>query len=94
MAREHRYLEDGNLTVTPFTPEEEATADQQDADRLTAETIYNSNDARIDRSFTVSDKDRVIFEAFFEIANRLQVLESAPIITRAQLKTWLINKLP
>ena len=94
MAREHRDLKDGDLTITPFTPEEEAIADQQDADRLAAETLYNSDDERIGRSFTPTDKDRVIFEAFFEMINRIINLEGGTVVNRTQLKTWLKNKLP
>lgn len=48
----------------------------------------------IDAMFPQTGTARVIFEAFFEIANRLQTLESKPSITRAQLKSWLISKFP
>lgn len=37
---------------------------------------------------------RVLFEALFEIANRLQALEGKQSITRTQLRNWLISKLP
>ena len=49
---------------------------------------------RIDAAFPGTDMARVIFEALFELSNRIVALESGTPITRAQLKTWLINKLP
>jgi len=49
---------------------------------------------RIDRSFPQTDMARVIFESFFEIANRLQVLEGKPPISKAQMRDWLKAKLP
>ncbi len=94
MARNHRYLKNGEITIVPFTPEEEAKADQQDADALAAEILYNSDDERMNRSFTPSDKDVVLFEAFFEVINRVIALEAGTAIDRSQLKTWLKNKLP
>lgn len=49
---------------------------------------------RIDSAFPKTDMAMVIFEAFFEVANRLQVLEGKPSITRSQLRDWLKSKLP
>ena len=46
----------------------------------------------IDAVFPQTGAAKAIFEALFEIANRLQTLESKPSITRAQLRDWLINK--
>ena len=47
----------------------------------------------IDQYFPQSGVAHVLFEALFEIANRLQTLEGKPLITRAQLRDWLINKI-
>ena len=77
---------------------DEATKPQ----KKSAQTVFDNFDIttqptsedRIDEAFPQTDIARVIFEAFFELANRLQVLESKPAITRAQLKTWLKAKLP
>ena len=46
----------------------------------------------IDTEFPQTGSAKAIFEALFEIANRLQTLESKPLITREQLRAWLINK--
>jgi len=54
----------------------------------------STDEQRIDSAFPQSDTARVIFEALFELVNRVAVLESSPAITRAQLKTWLKDKLP
>ena len=102
MTREHRHLDiDGTLTVTPFTVEEEAVADQQDADRLAAEAIFNSDESRIDRAFPQTDVARVLFEVIWTFANQIEALETGvvfdpdnPIFTRAQVKTKLKNLLP
>jgi len=51
-------------------------------------------DEIIDEYFPQTGVARVLFEALFEIANRLQALEAKPPITRAQLKAWLQAKLP
>lgn len=56
--------------------------------------IKPTDEERIDAAFPQTDVARVIFEAFFEVANRLQALEGKSPITRDQLKTWLKSKLP
>ena len=94
LAREHRVLKDGVLTVTPFTAAEEAVADQQDADALAAETLFNSGDQRMDRAFTSGDRDRILFEVLFELRNRTIALEGGVAMTRAQFKAFLKGKLP
>jgi len=53
-----------------------------------------TTDERIDAAFPISDRERVIFEALFELSNRLIALEGGLPITRAQLRTWLKAKLP
>jgi hypothetical protein len=49
---------------------------------------------RIDAAFPQSDVARVIFEALYELTNRVRTLEGNAAITRAQLRDWLITKLP
>ena len=49
---------------------------------------------RIDAAFPQSDVARVIFEALFELTNRVIALEGGQAVTRAQLRTWLKGKLP
>ena len=44
---------------------------------------------RIDAVFPQTDSVRVIFETFFNMANRLQALERKQPITRAQLLDWM-----
>lgn len=46
----------------------------------------------IDGVFPQTGVAKALFEALFEIANRLQALESKSPITRAQLRDWLISK--
>jgi hypothetical protein len=46
----------------------------------------------VDNSFKDTGAAKALFEALFEIANRLQALESKPSITRSQLRDWLIEK--
>ena len=96
MPRMHRELDwaTKELVVTPFTPEEEAKADQRDLDIAARKAAESTPEARIDRAFIPSDKDRVLFEAFFELSNRVIALEGGPAITRAELKHWLKSKLP
>lgn len=96
MAREHRILDGatGQLTIIPFTAEEEAIADQKAIDDATAAAAFNEPDARMDRAFTLSDKDRVIFKTLFEMINRIIALEGGVAVTAAQFKTFLKNKLP
>lgn len=53
-----------------------------------------TDEERIDEAFPQTDVARVLFEAFFEIANRLQALEGKQPVTKAQLKAWLKAKLP
>jgi hypothetical protein len=69
---------------------------QADQDLWTTE--YEARDIgaeRVDRAFPQTDVAQVIFQAFLEIANRLDVLEGGlGDIAPAQLKTWLKNKLP
>lgn len=51
-------------------------------------------DQRIDAAVSPTDRDRVFFEAIFELSNRLIALEGGTAVTRAQLRTWLRAKLP
>lgn len=53
-----------------------------------------TDDERIDAAFPQTDVAKVIFEAFFEVTNRLQALEGKQPITRQQLRGWLKAKLP
>ncbi len=53
-----------------------------------------TDEERIDAAFPQTDTARVIFEALFELINRVIVLEAGTAVDRAQLKTWLKNKLP
>ena len=53
-----------------------------------------TDEDRIDAAFSPSDKDRVFFEAIFELRNRQIALEAGTAITRAQLRDWLKAKLP
>jgi hypothetical protein len=48
----------------------------------------------IDAAFPDTGIARVLFEALFELSNRIIALEGGNAITRAQLKTWLQGKLP
>ena len=57
-------------------------------------TVPSTDEQRIDGAFEDSDAARVIFEAFFEISNRILALEGKDPITRTQLKNWLKSKLP
>lgn len=49
---------------------------------------------RIDAAFPQTDVARVIFEALFELSNRVIALEGGNAITRGQLRDWLKAKLP
>jgi len=53
-----------------------------------------TDEDRIDSAFPQTDIARVVFGAFFEVANRLQVLEGKQPITKPQLRAWLKSKLP
>lgn len=53
-----------------------------------------TDEERIDEAFPGTDTARVIFEAFFEIANEIRALKSQSALTRAQLRNWLKAKLP
>ena len=48
---------------------------------------------RVDRVFPQSDTGRGIFNAFFELENRVRTLESRPAITKAQLRTWFESQI-
>lgn len=48
---------------------------------------------RIDAVFPQTDVGRVIFEAFFELANDVRVLKGQSPITKAQLRDWFAAKL-
>lgn len=87
MVRNHTVAGVGDI---PFTAQEEADRDFEEANPAPPPT----DEERIDKAFPQTDVARVIFEAFFEIGNRVQVLEGKQPITRDQLKTWLKNKLP
>lgn len=93
MAREHRYLKDDVLTVVPFTAEEESIADQQDADRLAAETLLNSSEERIKRITEGDDLRIVFFKMIFKLNNRTLGLEGKPTISVSQFLTFLEGEL-
>ena len=52
-----------------------------------------TDEDRIDAVFPQTDSARVIFEAFFELTNRLIALEGGNAITKAQLRNWFKAKL-
>ena len=52
-----------------------------------------TTDERFSASFDKGDLPRLIFEGFYELTNRLQLLEGKPQITRQQLKEWFKSKL-
>lgn len=58
------------------------------------EAYEGTDDDRMDKAFTLDDKDRVLFEAIFELANDVRELKGQQPITRAQLRDWLKAKLP
>lgn len=93
MAREHRHLENGEITITPFSPEEEAIADQLEAELLTSTTFYNSNSERIKRVTEGSDLNIIIFKMIFKLHNRVLTLESKPTITVLEFLTFLEQQL-
>ena len=96
MPREHRVLDPktGEMDISPFTAEEEVVADQQDADRVAAKAIYDAPDSRINRAFTLSDKDRVIFKMLFDNFNEIRLLKGLQIVSSTQFKDLLKTKLP
>lgn len=54
-----------------------------------------SDDERINRAFEqTQDRDKVLFEAIFELVNDVRVLKGQNEITKAQLKDWMKAKLP
>ena len=53
-----------------------------------------TDEQKVQIQFPESGSLRVLFEALFEIANRLQALEGKQPITRIQLRNWLISKFP
>jgi hypothetical protein len=53
-----------------------------------------TDEERLDKALPqVDDMSKIIFESVFEIINRVIVLEGGNQITRAQLRTWMKNKL-
>lgn len=52
-----------------------------------------TDDERIDTAFNQSDLVHVIFEALFELTNRIRTLEGNAAVTRSQLRDWLKAKL-
>ena len=93
MAREHRILKDGKITVVPYTPAEEAKADQWEADQLARQAQEANPTFRVNRVFQATDKDRAFFNATFNHENRIRVLEGKQPITKAQLKDWFKSQL-
>ena len=57
--------------------------------------VFPTADERIDYAFpiTVDDRMRVLFEALFEVINRVRVLEGLGTVTKLQLRDWLKTKL-
>lgn len=53
-----------------------------------------TDEERIDAAFPKTDTARVIFEALFELSNRVVTLEGGNPIDRSQLRNWLKAKLP
>lgn len=94
--RKHRKLDGstGKVTVIPFTKKEEAAANKIEAASVAQLYKDNSDDGRIEKAFTSSDKDIVLVDALFDILNRLSKLEGNGKIKRSDLTKWLIDKLP
>ena len=96
MAREHRKLDavTGVLTIIPFTPQEEAGADQREATLAAKTAAENTPQARLDRAFPLTDGSHVIKEMLLEMLNRLAVLEVGPFTDKIGLETLMKTKLP
>ena len=90
MAKVHRRRDiDGIITETPFTPEEEATSDQMEANA----TFFHSSPERIKRIVDGDDVRSVIFSMIFKLHNRVRVLEGKPTISVTQFLTFLEGEL-
>ena len=48
---------------------------------------------RMDAAFPQTDSARAIFNAFFNMENRIRALESKPAITKSQLRKWFESQL-
>jgi len=53
-----------------------------------------TNSDLIDQAFPQSGVGRVLFEILFELINRVITLENGTVVTKAQFKTFLVNKIP
>jgi len=80
---------DGKITQFPGGIPTQA---EQDAWTLEYEA-RDINAERVDKAFSEQDIHKMIFEGFFEVANRLQAIEGKQPLERSQLKTWFKNKL-
>ena len=94
-----KVREGWTLAPTEFIVDEYTEGDILAADLISLESpgveIPPTDEERIDAAFPQTDVARVLFEALFEIMNRVLVLEGgAPMANRSQLKVWLRNKLP
>ncbi len=94
--RKHRILDGstGEITVVPFTKKEEAAADKREAAAVAKLYKDNSDEGRIAKAFTSSDKDIVLKSALHEIMSRLSELEANGKVRQADFDKWLTDKLP
>ena len=94
MGRNHRYLKDGEITVMPFTPEEEAIEDQREVEQLARQAQEADPTNRIAKlANSTSDTDVVQFKMMFQLANSIRVLEGKLALTKAQYLTFLESQL-
>jgi hypothetical protein len=86
-----------NKIISAFANKQRDGQESLDEAHADIVAFYNPvlmDSERIDSAFPQSDVGRVIFEALFELVNRVIALEGGSVIDRSQLKTWLQNKLP
>jgi len=89
MARFHRILDPktNEITVVPFTAEEELVADE------VANRPPPTDAERIDKAFPGTDVARVLLNVFTDFENRLRALEGKQSVTKSQVKNALQNML-
>lgn len=88
---------DGSLVISDTARKGDSYNGKKIVPAPLPEPIQNpamSDEERIDEVFPQTDTARVLFEALFELSNRILKLEGRAEISRAQLKAWLKNKLP
>jgi len=96
MAREHRSLDavTGVLIIAPFTPEEEARADQREMDAAAKKAAESTPQARLDRAFPPTDNVAITKSLLLELLNRVAVLEGGASINKTGLEALMKTKLP